>query len=153
MNKPLTDVRYLVVHCAATPPDMDIGAKEIDAWHRQRGFECIGYHQVIRRDGRVEAGRPINVQGAHALGFNSISLGVSLVGGCKRGEGGALVAENNFTPAQFAALAGVLRAWKQMYPNAKVLGHRDLPSESARLKDCPSFDVRSWLEANPLFTH
>ena len=63
-------IRYLVVHCAATPPEMDIGAKEIDLWHRQRGWSGIGYHFVIRRDGRVEAGRPLDRPGAHAQGFN-----------------------------------------------------------------------------------
>jgi len=148
--KPLVNVRYLVVHCAATPADMDIGAKEIDRWHRQRGFFEIGYHAVIRRDGTIEPGRSRDKPGAHAQGFNDRSLGVCLVGGCKRGEGGALVADNNFTDAQFEALRGLLREWKAMHPDAEIVGHRDLPSPLARLKDCPSFDVKEWLEANPI---
>lgn len=150
--KPLTNVRYLVVHCAATPADMDVGVKEIQRWHLERGFFAIGYHKVIRRNGKVEDGRPIDRPGAHAQGFNDLSLAVCLVGGCKRGEGGALVTDNNFTPEQFEALAAVLRAWKQVYPNAQIVGHRDLPSTHAKLKDCPSFSVAEWLEANPLYT-
>lgn len=150
--KPLTDVRYLVVHCAATPADMDIGAKEIDLWHRQRGFFSIGYHTVIRRNGKLEQGRPIDRPGAHAVGFNEYSLAVCLVGGCKRGEGGALITDNNFTPAQFDSLASVLRTWQALYPNAKIVGHCDLPSKHSKLKDCPSFDVAAWLSANPLYT-
>ena len=149
--KALTDVRYLVIHCAATPAKMDIGVKEIDVWHRQRGFFSIGYHLVIRRNGAIEKGRPLDTPGAHAVGFNEISLAVCLVGGINV-PGADSKAENNFTPAQFGALAGVLRSWKQMYPNAEIVGHRDLPSRHAKLKACPSFDVAEWLEANPLFT-
>lgn len=154
--KPLTDVRYLVVHCSATPPNMDIGRKEIDLWHRQRSFFMIGYHLVIRRDGTVETGRPIDQPGAHAVGFNDVSRAVCLVGGVKADdknkngkiEDGELVPENNFTPAQFAALEKVLREWKQAFPLAQVVGHRDLPSKHAQLKACPSFDVQAW--AKPL---
>lgn len=142
--KPLTDVRYLVVHCAATPPDMDVGAKEIDLWHRQRGFLKIGYHAVIRRDGTIESGRPLDQPGAHVARFNDRSLGVCLVGGCKRVtvDGKKVLAtENNFTPQQFTALTGLLKQWHAKYPLARIVGHRDLDSG----KDCPSFDVSDWL--------
>lgn len=147
--KKLTRVDYLVVHCAATPPDMDIGATEIDRWHRtERHFAMIGYHKVIRRNGKIESGRPLDAPGAHAVGFNERSLAVCLVGGVNKET---LEAENNFTPEQFESLANVLRAWKQMYPDAQIVGHRDLPSKHARLKACPSFDVAEWLKENPLF--
>jgi N-acetylmuramoyl-L-alanine amidase len=43
---------YLVVHCSATQPKSDIGAKEIRQWHREKGWIDIGYHFVIRRDGQ-----------------------------------------------------------------------------------------------------
>lgn len=137
------NLKYLVVHCAATPAKMDIGAKEIDLWHRQRGFAMIGYHQVIRRNGKVEQGRPLDMPGAHAQGFNLLSWGVCLVGGVDV-AGANSKPEANYTPEQYAALAGVLRAWSALAPNAKILGHCDLPSPHARLKACPSFDVRSW---------
>ena len=48
---------YIMIHCAATRADMDIGAADIDRWHRQRGWRKIGYHYVIRRNGEVETGR------------------------------------------------------------------------------------------------
>ena len=71
----MNPLKYLVVHCSATPASRDIGAKEIDLMHRQKGWRCIGYHYVIRRDGRVEAGRPENEPGAHVEGHNGHSLG------------------------------------------------------------------------------
>jgi N-acetylmuramoyl-L-alanine amidase len=71
----------LVVHCAATKASMDIGAKEIRRWHKDRGWDDIGYHYVIRRNGDVEIGRPENAVGAHVAGKNSTSVGICLVGG------------------------------------------------------------------------
>jgi len=52
-----SDVKYIVVHCAATPPTMDIGIKTIDGWHKERGFRCVGYHFFIKRDGKLQEGR------------------------------------------------------------------------------------------------
>ncbi len=145
-----SDVRFLVIHCSATPATRDIGAREIELMHRQRGFRTIGYHYVIRRDGRVEKGRPDDQPGAHVQGFNSRSLGICLVGGVKAD---GKTAEQNFTPAQYAALEALLRRLEPNYPTAKVLGHRDLSpdrngdgriSRNEWLKECPTFDVIPW---------
>lgn len=137
-------VEYLVIHCAATRPSMDVGVAEIRKWHLQRGFFDIGYHYVIRRDGTVEKGRMDNVPGAHVEGYNGKSLGICLVGGVSQDD--INVAENNFTDAQFATLRTQLHILKQSYPNAKIVGHRDLNKGKA----CPSFDVKEWLADNPL---
>lgn len=132
-------VKYIVVHCAATPPSMDIGAKEIDRWHRERGYFRIGYHSVIRRDGMIEPGRRWDEIGAHAYGFNNKSVAVCLVGGVNdRGK-----PENNFTDKQWIALEAWVKMATLTYPNAVVVGHRDLPNVK---KDCPSFDVKTWYE-------
>ena len=66
MNK--DQVKHLVVHCAYTPSNMDIGADDIDRWHKEKGWSGCGYHQVIRRNGDVEDGRPMNKAGAHVRG-------------------------------------------------------------------------------------
>lgn len=148
----LKDARYIVIHCSATPPDMDIGLAEIDRWHRAKGYFKVGYHLIIRRDGTVEAGRSIDEPGAHAAGYNSVSIGICLVGGVARvpdadgktdadGPRWDLVPENNFTPEQFAALKALVGGLKRQHPKAEVLGHRDLPGVK---KACPSFSVRDW---------
>lgn len=143
--KPLKSVDFIVVHCAATPPTMDIGVKEIDRWHRERGFFSIGYHWVIRRNGMTEDGRDSLIPGAHARGYNERSLAICLVGGCKK-VGDKLVAENNFTEDQFATLQAKLTELTAKFPNAKVIGHRDVEPN----KDCPSFDVQAWWAANQI---
>lgn len=135
-------IDLVVVHCSATPPDMDIGAKEIDTWHRQppQSFRKIGYHYVIRRNGFIEEGRPVFEVGAHASQVNSRSIGICLVGGVRR-EGKALVTDNNFTVEQFDSLEALLTTATEEFKEIEICGHRDIPGVH---KDCPSFDVKQW---------
>lgn len=129
----------VVVHCSATRPEMDIGVTEIDGWHKQRGFDCIGYHDVIRRDGSVEQGRDIDFIGAHVKGRNAESVGVCMVGGVDKKNR----PENNFTEAQFKSLRRLLRFYMAKYPSVVIVGHRELDDGKA----CPSFDVQKWLNS------
>lgn len=125
----------VVVHCSATA-DEDIGAKEINIWHLKRGFNQIGYHYIIRRDGTVEKGRDEKVIGAHAAGYNKGSLGVCLIGGLNAND--RTKAKNNFTPAQFNALETLLKDIKSRHPIEIIIGHGDLAGVA---KACPSFDT------------
>lgn len=144
----MREIKRIVVHCSATSPHQDIGKDEINRWHLQRGFiptptsPAIGYHKVIRRDGRVEDGRPEDRIGAHAQGYNKDSLAVCLVGGVKADN---KTPENNFTPAQFESLKAVLKDWVNRYGNVEIVGHCDLPGVA---KACPSFAVVPWVRAN-----
>lgn len=132
---------YIAVHCSATSEKQDIGAADIDRWHRQKGWQCIGYHYVIRRNGKIEEGRDDEVVGAHVEGFNSVAVGVCMVGGVDADD--VSKAENNFTPEQFASLKVLLQHLKKKYPLAIIQGHRDFPKVA---KACPSFDVRAWMK-------
>ena len=133
-------ITHLVVHCSAEPHGRKTTAKDIDRWHRQRGFLRIGYHFVIRTDGTVEDGRPVEHAGAHVSGFNRRTVGVCLVGGLDPKTGRP---SPDFAPVQLTALEGLLRRLLEdpRMANAEVLGHRDFPDVR---KDCPCFDVRTW---------
>ena len=124
-------IEMLVVHCSDTPDDDPIGAMEIQEMHLGFGWDGIGYHQVIRRDGTREAGRPEYWQGAHVKGVNDRSLSVCLIG------------RNEFTEAQMNSLAALLFDWTARYPDARVLGHRDAAETH---KTCPNFDAAAWWE-------
>lgn len=134
------DVQFIAVHCSATPGDRDIGRKEIDIMHRQRGFVGIGYHYVIRLDGTVELGRDLKLRGAHIEDWNHCSVGVCLVGGVDAN----LKARPTFNQSQLSALKTLLYQLKVLFPKAEIKGHRDFPNVH---KDCPSFDVRKWWAA------
>jgi N-acetylmuramoyl-L-alanine amidase len=130
-------VRYVVVHCSASAPSVYVDRNVIDRWHRARGFLSIGYHFVIKRDGIVEVGRPVDQIGAHVEGHNHESVGVCLAGGVD--EKGKSV--NNFTPEQMNALRALVAGLITNFPGATVQGHRDFPNVA---KDCPCFDVKPW---------
>lgn len=121
-------IKYIVVHCSATPNDREVTAEEIHSWHKARKWDGIGYHAVIRRSGLVERGRPEYWQGAHVEGYNEDSLGVCLVG------------MDKFTEAQWTALLSWIKDEKLKYPEAEVVGHCDLDSR----KTCPNFNVKEW---------
>ena len=132
-------IEHLVVHCAATKPQMDVGVEEIRRWHKDRGWSDVGYHYVIRRSGEVEKGRPDDVVGAHVAGHNARTIGVCLVGGID--EDGH--PEPNFTPDQFNSLRELLVDLQKRYDvhDEGIVGHRDFPAVG---KACPSFDVQRW---------
>ena len=135
----MRDINYLVVHCSATSPDIELDASDIRRWHLSRGWSDIGYHIVIRLDGTIERGRSIEKVGAHVLGHNTDSIGICLIGGVDDN----LQSQNNFTAPQFASLRLVLDGFKRRFPNAVIQGHRDFPGVA---KACPSFDVKEWLD-------
>jgi N-acetylmuramoyl-L-alanine amidase len=122
------DIQYLVVHCADTPNDREVTAEEIHHWHLQRGWDGIGYHKVIKRNGEVENGRPEYWPGSHVKGMNTKSLGVCLIG------------RDDFTEAQFDSLRIVLGEWIGKYRDVKIVGHYELDGS----KTCPNFDVQNW---------
>jgi len=151
----------IVLHCSASPPSMDIGLKEIRALHtgakdevfswgaydlHGKTWSDVGYHIIIRRDGRIEFGRHMGAVGAHVRGFNKISVAICMVGGVSE-EGKA---ENNFTQAQWKSVDHAVHFCHHAYPDAKILGHRDLSpdldgdgkiEQHEWTKDCPCFDA------------
>jgi len=126
-------VRYIVVHCTATPRGRDVTVAEVDAWHRARGFASIGYHYLVRIDGTIEKGRAEDRIGAHCLGKNACSIGVCYVGGV---ECDGRTPCDTRTPAQRTALVKLLTDLRRRYPKAEICGHRDFAA-----KACPSFDA------------
>lgn len=133
-------VQYLIVHCSNSLPSENLTAADIERTHRAQGCLSIRYHFVIRRDGTVEAGRPLNQIGLHAnKQYNKCSIGICLVGG--RGKGGK--PEDNYTKAQKDALVRVLTVLQYTFYQAKVVGWNEL-SQSPN-ETCPNFDVQKWL--------
>lgn len=131
-------IKKIIIHCSATPPGMDIGSDTIRDWHIKRGWSDIGYHDVIRRDGSIEEGRPLEKAGAHVQGHNHDSIGICLVGGVDAYG----TPEDNFTEAQWKALKRLLRVYKMQYQKATIHGHNEFAA-----KACPSFDVQKWLQS------
>lgn len=129
-------ITEIIVHCSATPEGKDYTVLDIRKWHKQQGWSDIGYHYVIYRNGHVEPGRDVDIIGAHCEGHNAHSIGVCYIGGVARD---GKTQKDTRTLAQKAAIISVLTELRQMYPQAKIYGHRDFDKHG---KTCPSFDAK-----------
>ena len=78
---PTKRIKQVILHCSATPEGKDVTVDTIREWHLARGFNDIGYHFVIYRDGSIHQGRNIDTVGAHCTNQNSNSVGVCYIGG------------------------------------------------------------------------
>lgn len=79
----------IVLHCTAHRDDnsFGIGVREIRLDHMRataaggRGWDDVGYHYVVRRNGEIEVGRMESTIGAHCQnGYNQRSIGIAWVG-------------------------------------------------------------------------
>ena len=130
-------ITLIIIHCSAVRPYQTSTAAQIDSWHRARGWNGIGYHYVIYRDGSVHPGRPVEQIGAHCTGHNANSIGVCYIGGC---AADGKTPKDTRTPQQREALRRFVADLQKQYPGATVHGHREFAA-----KACPSFDVKTEL--------
>ena len=128
-------VNKIIVHCTATPEGRDVTVDEIRRWHvEEKNWSDIGYHWIVTLNGTLERGRPEHIQGAHAKGFNKNSVGLCYVGGVDKD----MTPKDTRTKGQKKTLKCILEDLKDRYPNAEIIGHRDVSS-----KACPSFDAKA----------
>ncbi len=128
-------ITLIVIHCSATRRNQQFTFEMLKACHAARFKGGIGYHYYITRDGQLWPGRHEDEPGAHAKGYNANSIGICYEGGLDADGRPA----DTRTPAQKHSMIALLRALKADYPDAVILGHRDLPGVR---KDCPCFDAK-----------
>lgn len=136
-------ISMIVVHCSANKEGSTLRMADIDRYHRSLGWDGCGYHYVIATDGTIEAGRPIEKVGAHCQRHNQHSVGVCYVGGL---ASDGVTPKDTRTPAQRESLRLLLEHLHDLYPEAVIVGHRDLGANKA----CPCFDaVREFTDLQP----
>ena len=128
-------VRFLVLHCSATRSDRDYPVEQLLRDHRARGFRTVGYHFYLRRDGTLTQHRRLLEVGAHARPYNRCSIGICYEGGLDPQDRPA----DTRTPVQRERLRQLLAVLRELFPHARIVGHRDLPG--ATPKSCPCFDA------------
>ena len=131
----MRQINNIVIHCSDSPRGKYFDVDDIRRWHtdpkpKGNGWSDIGYHYVVLLNGDVQRGRFDHIVGAHASGHNSDSIAICYIGG----KGG-----DTRTLQQKVSLETLLRYMRLMYPDAEILGHRDLGMTS---KTCPSFDAK-----------
>lgn len=127
-------LKYLTIHCAATPEGRDVKAETISQWDHAR-FGQTSYHWVVELDGSKHRTLPDATLGAHVGGHNTGNIGVCYVGGM---DSQNKAPKDTRTLAQKQALREIVNDYKAQVPGLIVRGHRDWPGVK---KACPSFDV------------
>lgn len=54
--------------------------EDVNQWHLNKGWACIGYNFYVRKNGEIFKGRPIEAIGAHCMGQNDCSIGIAFEG-------------------------------------------------------------------------
>jgi N-acetylmuramoyl-L-alanine amidase len=143
------EITEVVVHATETFSNVNIGAEEIHETHNNLGMDGIGYHYVIRRDGRLQRGRPVDREGTHTNVNNhdQYSIGIVLVGGINASAGVENPHEyrsaKSFTRTQMSTLEAFLAAFYRRYPAGQVVGHNDIDIA----QEDPYFDVINYVES------
>lgn len=145
-------LKYLVIHCTATPEGRAVTASQIRHWHCDpvkkggRGWKVVGYTDMIHLNGLIERlvsnNEDANVDPWEitngAEGYNSVSRHIVYVGGMSA-DGKS--PKDTRTPQQLKALESYVRSFHLAFPDVQILGHCQLAA-----KACPSFDVQKWLK-------
>nr|DAO61947.1 MAG TPA: endodeoxyribonuclease I [Caudoviricetes sp.] len=147
----MAELKYLVIHCTATPEGREVTAADIRRWHTSplsqggRGWKQVGYTDIIHLDGKVERlvdnNEDANVDPWEvtngAKGYNSVSRHIVYAGGMTRDMAKA---KDTRTQAQRDAMRDYVIDFHRRFPGVRIVGHNELAA-----KACPSFNVQKWL--------
>ena len=143
------EVSELIVHATETYTNANIGSEEIHLRHQEAGHsKGIQYHYVIRRDGRLQRGMPIDEvsDASNVRGHAQNCIDIALVGGVNVPTDADNPLENlsaqSFTQVQMKTLEAVMEIFYLHQPGGQVFGHNaiDIANED------PYFDVISFVE-------
>ena len=135
----MRDIRRIFVHCTAGSQKQT--KNDLLKEFKNKGWKSPGYHYVVFPDGKVEKLLDESLVSNGVQGYNSTSINIAYVGGIDN-KGRAV---DNRTDLQKAALLGLLEGLKLRYPNAHIMGHRDIwgKDKSKWKKQCPCFDAEA----------
>lgn len=128
--------KEIILHCTASTADTT--AETIHRMHiNERKWLGIAYHYVIRFNGDIETGRPLDYVGGHTLNHNEKSVGVVYCGGVERKDG-KLLPKDTRTPQQKQALYELVEDLLDRYNLTidDVHCHNEFAN-----KACPSFSI------------
>ena len=140
-------LKYLVIHCTATPEGRKVTKDDIIRWHTGpiaqggRGWRQVGYSEMIHLDGEMEKLVDYNcdewVQNGEITNgagkYNVESRHIVYVGGMNKEY---TAPKNTLTSGQFGTLHEYIKDFIKLHDDIIVVGHNQLHA-----KACPSFDV------------
>lgn len=155
----LGEVKYLTIHCAATPEFRDVKAREIEAWDISK-FGQKSYHFICLLDGTIHQSLPLTVRGAHVGKANTGNIGFCYVGGMTKDMKSPKDTRNTLQKAAIRKKVAELQAQflilktNDATGKPRTRGHRDWSPDlnhngkierNEWIKACPCFDVTTEL--------
>lgn len=138
-------IERIFVHCTAGSQKATVS--DIMAEFHRKGWKNPGYHYVVTADGIINKLLDEDKVSNGVQGYNRASVNVAYTGGVDA----KLKSVDNRTEAQKESLLRLLRELRQRYPDAVIMGHRDIsPDKNSngivdpweRIKDCPCFEAK-----------
>lgn len=144
-------IKYLVIHCTATPEFREVTADQIHHWHLDpppagRGWHQVGYTDMFHLSGAVERLVQNNEDEFvdpweltnGTVGINTISRHIVYVGGL---ASDAKTPKDTRTVFQRDAMTTYIKQFIVKNPHILIAGHNQFAA-----KACPSFDVAKYLK-------
>jgi len=141
-------ITQLIVHASDTYTNQNIGSEELHISHNQSGVDGLQYHYVIRRDGRLQRGRPLDTvcESSKLRGHNIQSIDVCIVGGLNCSTGcenpDQYRSSQSFTREQMTTFESLCEAFYRRYHGGQVFGHNEIEPQVTD----PYFDVSQYVE-------
>lgn len=142
----MRNIKYIFVHCTASQQTATV--QQILKEFTQRGWRIPGYHYIVDPKGMLTQLVAEDRASNGVKGYNAESINVAYIGGIDSKKKPI----DNRTPEQKKTLLAILTRLKQKYPNAIIMGHRDISPDKnhngivdpwERIKDCPCFDAKT----------
>ena len=139
----MRQIKRIFVHCTAGPQTQTV-AEIQKYWKNVNKWKSPGYHYIIKPDGEIVPLQPEDKPSNGVAGYNSTSINVCYIGGVDK-QGRAV---DNRTDAQKESLIKILKDLKSRYPDAEILGHREIWGQdpSKWHKMCPCFPAKAEYE-------
>lgn len=141
------EIESVIVHWTETATNKNIGSEEINGWHLKAGLKGIGYHYVIRRDGSLQRGRPVNIEGQHTPSFDDKTIGVVFVGGInapsETPNAQNFLSAKSLTRSQINTFDQICKAFYRVWPGIQFKGHADVDDTGKNID--PGFDVPDYV--------
>lgn len=139
-------IERIFVHCTASHQTASVN--DIKNEFKRKCWKNPGYHYIVDPGGAIHQLLDDEKVSNGVRGYNQTAINVAYIGGIDA-EGKAT---DNRTGPQKKALAKLLRLLRSRYPDAVILGHRDISPDTngngtvdpwERIKECPCFDAKT----------
>ena len=131
---PKRPINKVFIHCSASDNPAHDNIEIIRQWHYARGFNDVGYHYYINKNGVVYDGRDVELAPAAQSGFNRGTIAIC-VGGLE-----------SFTPESLEVLKDACIEIRDTYKRKGHVvtfhGHNEVNPH----KTCPVFDYKEILK-------